>query len=202
MRLLLSGGGNPYQVKELDKLFAKTTNINNKILYVPIAIDTISYNDCYDWFKNTYSNYGIKNVDMITSLKNTKLDKYEAIFISGGNTFKLLKEIKESSFDTKLINYLNNGGFVYGGSAGAIIFGKTIKTAFHLDENTVGLTNFNGLNLLKGKDIWCHYEPKDNEIIKKYDNNLFILCEGAGLYIDNGKIESVGQKYLKKSGIV
>jgi len=129
-------------------------------------------------------------------MKVSGLQQYTAIFIGGGNTFKLLKEIKDSRFDEKLLEYLNHGGFVYGGSAGAIIFGKTIKSAEYADINNVGLTDLSGFNLIGGKDIFCHYSANDNEFIKNYDNDLYILYEESGLFVEHNKIKSVGKPYL------
>ena len=72
-----------------------------------------------EWFKKTYE-YCNFDIDMCTDLSKIKsLDEYTGVFIGGGNTFKLLKEIRESKFDILLEKYLKNGGFVYGGSAGA-----------------------------------------------------------------------------------
>jgi len=52
----------------------------------------------------------------------------ETIYIGGGNTFKLLKELKESGFDKELLKFIKEGKPVYGGSAGALILGKNILT--------------------------------------------------------------------------
>jgi len=49
------------------------------------------------------------------------LQKYDTVYIGGGDTFKLLKLIRESGFDEKLLRYYKSGGAIYGGSAGAII---------------------------------------------------------------------------------
>ena len=116
--------------------------------------------------------------------------------------FKLLKEIKESQFDRKLLEYLNHGGFVYGGSAGAIIFGKTIKSAEYADNNNVGLADLSGFNLVGGRDVFCHYSIKDNEFVTNYSNDLYILYEESGLYINNSKIESIGKPYLSKNDVI
>jgi len=47
---------------------------------------------------------------------------YSFLFIGGGNTFKLLYDLKSSGAFVNIQGYLNNGGVVFGGSAGAIIF--------------------------------------------------------------------------------
>jgi dipeptidase E len=132
------------------------------------------------------------------------LDQYTAIFIGGGNTFKLLKEIKDSKFDQKLQEYLNHGGLVYGSSAGAVIFGKSIKPCEYGeygDINHVGLTDLSGLNLAGGKDIFCHYTNGVNDIIKNYPIDSYILYDESGLLIEDHKIKAVGKPFLCKADI-
>ena len=131
-------------------------------------------------------------------MKNApNLENYKAVFIGGGNTFKLLKEIKESNFDCTLKEYFNNGGFVYGGSAGTIIFGKIIKTSSHADKNFVNLKDLNGLNLLNGYDVWCHYnEMKDKSEILKLDLQTIVLYEESGIIFDGNEFKTVGKERL------
>lgn len=200
MKLLLSGGGDPEQVVELDKFFADYVD-DGKVLYIPVAMDKIPYEDCFTWFKTTYAKYNIKDIEMCTDLNGCDLKKYKAVFIGGGNTFKLLKEIKDSSFDKKIIEYLENGGFVYGGSAGAIIFGLNIKPAIHADKNNVAMTDFTSLNLLKGKNVWCHYTYKDNDEIRLSKEDLYILYEESGIYFDGKNIIALGKPYLTLNDI-
>jgi len=203
MKLLLSGGGAPQNVVALDKLFVSMINMQETVLYIPVAWEnTPTYAGCFNWFKETYNSYGIMNLEMCVNLNHiTDLSRFTAIFIGGGNTFKLLKEIKESRFDKKLMDYLNGGGFVYGGSAGAIIFGNTIKSAEYADDNNVGLTDLSGFNLVGGRDVFCHYSIRDNEFITNYSNDLYILYEESGLYINSNKIESIGKPYLSKDDV-
>ena len=106
MKILLSGGGEPEQVKPLDDYFAKSMN-GGKVLYIPVAMYKVPYNECKEWFKKTYE-YCNFDMDMCTDLSKIKsLDEYTGVFIGGGNTFKLLKEIKESKFD-KVLNMCSN----------------------------------------------------------------------------------------------
>ena len=197
MRLLLSGGGNPEQVVDLDIFFSRSIDKNKPILYIPIAMDKIPYEDCENWFRSSYKKYGITNIDLCTDLKNCKdLNMYSAIFIGGGNTFKLLKEIRESSFNSKLIDYLNNEGFVYGGSAGAIIFGANINTAIHADKNNVNLKDLTGINILNNYNIWCHYDIKnDKEELSKIEGKTIVLYEESGVFFDGKNFNSIGKQY-------
>lgn len=199
MKLLLSGGGLSEQVKELDEFFANYVN-GGKILYIPVAMTNIPYEECLKWFKSVYEKYGITDIDMCIDLNNCKkLDEYAAVFIGGGNTFKLLKEIKETNFDKKIIEYLNCGGFVYGGSAGAIIFGESIDTACHADDNNVNLRDLSGLNLLRGYKVWCHYNDiDDNEELANINGKVIVLYEESGLLFDGIKFDTIGKTYFEK----
>jgi dipeptidase E len=202
MRLILSGGGNSEDVVPIDKLFKNQIDIKKTVLYIPVAMEPsmFTYDECFEWFRNTYNNYGITNIELCTDLYSAVLsNKYTAVFIGGGNTFKLLKEIKDSHFDSKLIEYLKRGGLLYGGSAGAIICGKTIKAALHLDKNNVGITNLDGLNLLNGADVYCHYSVEADDFIRNYNGNLFALYEESGLFIQNKVISSIGRVFKLKS---
>ena len=204
MRLLLSGGGNPEIVVPLDELFISQIDLTKRVLYIPVAMEphVFSYEECLQWFTKTYRAYGIEHIDMCTDLNEARdFNQYTAIFIGGGNTFKLLKEIKDSRFDKKLLQYLEADGLVYGGSAGAIIFGKSIKTAEYADENNVGLTDLSGLDLAGGKDIFCHYTPKDDAFIKGYPDDLYALYEASGLFIQDGKVVAIGKPYQNKADI-
>jgi len=205
MGLLLSGGGDPENVVPLDAFFVRRIDLRKPVLYIPVAMEphVFTYDECFAWFKETYNPYGVHAVELCTDLRPAMdLSEYAAVFIGGGNTFKLLKAMKESRFDEQLIAYCRGGGFIYGGSAGAIIFGAAILTGTaHGDRNTVGLTDLSGLNLAGGRDIWCHYSPADDELIRAYENDLYILYEESGLFIEGDKIESVGKMFLRKSEI-
>ena len=199
MRLLLSGGGGPECVVPLDECFASQIDLMETVLYIPIAMEphVFTYEECFGWFGRTYKPYGIVNFEMCTDLTSvTDLGRYTAVFIGGGNTFKLMKAMRESGFDRKLTDYIHQGGFVYGGSAGAIIFGKTIRTAEHCDPNRVGLTDSSGLDLLDGRDVWVHYDKKHNPLIAQYNNDLYILYEESGLFVRDGNAESIGRPFF------
>jgi len=200
MNLILSGGGKEDKTKIIDDLFKKSINKNKKILYLPQARNKEEYPNCLEWVKN---NIYHKNLIMFTNLENKTIQDLQeigAIFIGGGNTFKLMQELRASNFLKILKKFLKNNNLVYGGSAGAVIFGKTIKTAEkgHIrDKNLVKLKNFNGLNLIKGYSIVCHYIKEDeNEILNlnKDIKKIIALPEGSALYIKDKETKLIGLK--------
>lgn len=199
--LILSGGGEPEQVIPIDEFFASHIDKTKNVLYIPVAMEreVFTYEQCFNWFTDTYKLFGIQNIKMLTDLKNAEISAdAAAVFIGGGNTYKLMKELHDSGFDKKLLTYLDKGGTVYGGSAGAMIFGKTIETEIHTGSHDHGLTDLSGLDRLNGYDLWCHYTSKDDPLIAKYHHPLYILSEESGLIIQNGEITSIGAPYKKQ----
>ena len=98
--LILSGGTGKDKESKLNNLFLKKAK--GKILYIPMARETKEYESCLKWMTSHVS----KNITMITDLKEKiSLSKFKGIYIGGGNTFKLLKEIKEYKFDKKLLKF-------------------------------------------------------------------------------------------------
>lgn len=194
MKLLLAGGGDAEIVGHIDTFFVSQIDVSRPVLYVPVAAENTEYGACAAWFQSTYEKYGIKNIEVCTDLHKAEVSRgYSALFIGGGNTYKLLKEIRESGFDKKVMEFLNQGGLVYGGSAGSIIFGKDIKAAAFHDENTVGFGETAGLNLVQGFDIRCHYGADgDEKGISRNGKGTIALPEDCAVYVEDGSITFIG----------
>lgn len=204
MQLYLSGGGGPTQSFKLDQQFSNALSPPKKILYIPIAMDKIKhpYPECFEWLCKSLNPHGITQIEMWTEEELRKktepeLKNFSGVYIGGGNTYYLLQELKESGFSQKLHYFLKKNIPIYGGSAGAIIFGTNIITCG--DENAVQLKDLNGLDQVNGYAIFCHYDPKSKsdciQIMK--ENNLtkaIALPEGTGIIVNNSIITVVGDK--------
>lgn len=201
MRLLLSGGGG--NVPATDQFFASQIDLDKKVLYIPVAQDEseVSYAECLERFLCKYAQYGVTNIEMCTDLKRAAIgEEYTAIYIGGGNTFKLLKEIRESGFDAYIVDFLNRGGFVYGSSAGSIIFGRDILPTTYEDENDVGFHDSKGLNLVKGYDICCHYGDEEARQYKRnriqayaaQSQGTIALPDECAIFVEDDTISFIG----------
>lgn len=203
MKLFLCGGGSGKQVIDAYKEFEKCIDKNKPILYIPLAMDEEKYNSCYEWFSDEIKNFGGMKFDMVRNsleLSNKDFNKYAAIFIGGGNTFKLLKDLKEHSNWDKIINYLNNDGVIFAGSAGAIVFGKDINSALIDDGNDVNIFDLSGFNYLKDYSILCHLKEshfnKNEEYLKRYSKKFktIYMPEEDVILISNNEIKMIGNK--------
>lgn len=206
MRIFLCGGGSGNQVSSAYEKFSEIIDHTKPLLYIPIAMEIEQMEDCNKWIRKELKEYNITDIDMVKVFKELdekNLNDYCAVFIGGGNTYKLLFELKLTGFYNKLKDFINNGGIVFGGSAGAIVLGKDIKSCECDDENEVGLVNTQGLNVLPDFSFVCHYtnrEEEKNEYNKQYitklsnEMRIIALPEEDTMYISENGIEVFGGK--------
>lgn len=201
MGLLLSGGG---RTDDVTDFFIAKIDLEKTVLYIPVASEDMSYEDCLARFTEAYGPKGLGNVRMCVDPRSAVLDdRIGAVYIDGGNTFKLLKIIKETGFDEKIKAYLEQGGFVFGLSAGSIVFGNDILGTTYETENEVGLKDSRGLNLVKGFDICCHYGSGDEENTAYKRNRInarltqshgtIALPDGCAVFIEGNAISFLGE---------
>ncbi len=204
MKVILSGGGSGEQTTELDTLFASLLNKSKSLLYIPLAIDDIKhpYPDCLKWLKSTFDNLGVTKYEVwaeqdLYKSKEISPEKFSGIYIGGGNTFYLMHQLKKSGFWNFLIKAIEKDIPIYGGSAGAKILSKSLRTAKYYDKNWNQLKNLNGANLCKGYDIICHYKEegreKVNRILSLEKLKLVLLTERSGLYNNGEKVVLIGK---------
>ncbi|MBR6649853.1 MAG: Type 1 glutamine amidotransferase-like domain-containing protein [Clostridia bacterium] len=111
----------------------------------------------------------------------------DVVYISGGNTFKTMKRIKDCGFDKEIIKYVKNGAVYIGGSAGAHIASKSIEHVAAFDSVPDGMTDFGGLGLFDGIFI-CHYTDDRKAIYDELKSqgkyNVIALRNDESVLID------------------
>lgn len=204
MNVFLNGGGADIQAKDAYKKLNEIIDRSKPCLYIPLAMKQEKYDGCYEWIISELKSIEIPNIDMVRSaeeLLTKKLNDYSFLFIGGGNTFKLLHDLKTSGSFEKILEYINNDGIVFGGSAGAIIFGKDLEACRLADSNDVNLKDVNGFDVLNGISILCHYTngtPQKDEESKQYLLELsqhrksVALPEEVTLFINDNCVEVIG----------
>lgn len=205
MKLFLyGGGGGRADSIELDKKFVAHLDLLKPLLYIPIAIEIEKhpYSACHAWIRNLLTPLGVSDIVMwteqdLTHKKPDDFTQFCGIYIGGGNTFKLLNDLRRFEVVDILKDLAHKDIPIAGGSAGAIILGRTIMPALCGDENLIGLTDLTGLNLISGVDIWCHYDPAQDAVIARFtqEHNLKkLICipENAGLYVTDASMQPVG----------
>lgn len=90
------------------------------------------------------------------------------LVISGGNTFKLLDNLRKSGLDKAIKEFTKKDEFVLSGfSAGALVLTPTIEVCNlpNYDENIVGIRDLTGLNVVNF-EVFPHYdESKQRQLL-------------------------------------
>lgn len=156
MKLLLTSNGitNSSIASSLDKLLIKPKE-EIKIGLIPTAANVEEGNK--DWFLEQFTdlhNFGFTNIDIVDISAadvqwKERLEKVDIIYVSGGNTFHLLNQVRRTGFDTWLKENLDNKVYV-GTSAGSIIITPTIAIAGVEpgDINLPHITDLTGLGVV------------------------------------------------------
>ena len=133
----------------------------------------------------------------------------DLIYISGGNTFDLLQNIKNNELEEDLYNYAKAGGCLAEHGAGAIVLTPNINTAAFppedCDENDAGLEEFDSVSLV-AFEIFPHYENISfyKKALTSYTrllkSPLYAIEDGSDhFHIDNNGITFFGNitSYIK-----
>jgi dipeptidase E len=200
MKVALAGGGGADDSRLLDEVFAAWIGLQGKLLYWPIALRGIRpFPSCLEWLTTTFAPLQVTHITMWTDLSDhqaSELEEFDAVYIGGGNTFALLAQLQKSGLERYLRAHVQRGKPVYGGSAGAVVLGRDIRTVTHLDRNDVGLTETKGLDLADGHAIWVHYQPQDDDPIRayvqQYQQPVLAIPERSGIVINKEGLNTVG----------
>ncbi|MBU3091823.1 peptidase E [Clostridium sp. CM028] len=166
---------------------------------------------CFEKTKNKLSEYGnfefnYFDIDYFCNIeKIDKIFKSEVIYLSSGNTYYFLNSLKKRYFITRLRRYVENGGYVIGLSAGAIMMAKDISAAQFGDEDIVGLSDLSSLDLVDF-DFMPHWNHHSHylEDLKEYSNNtgntVYTCNDGDGIIVIDNKLHFYGDIKMIKEG--
>ncbi len=192
-RLLLASSGLEYI-----KTFVGKDPKSVKLLFIPTAGNLDDEVWWIDKDRDVLARMGfhITELDIEHSSKTEmqkSLSDTDIVYVAGGNTFFLLKQLRETGFDAMLTEYVNSGGLYAGASAGALIAGADIGAISSLDEpeKVQGLKSTEGLGWVNVIPI-PHYDMKARtqpivEIKTKYDkdNEMVLLTDDQALLVED-----------------
>jgi len=171
----------PHMVKVTKQLFPQ--EMKNKILaYMPTNGHLTNPEYTKYWQELAEKNHTkfifIDNMLLEDSNEKAKIEQANILLITGGNTFELLHNLRQSKLDQAVIEFSKRNDCILAGfSAGAIVLSPTILAASQptgddpsdlVDENLVGITDLTGLKIIDF-EVFPHYNPqKDKETLTKY----------------------------------
>lgn len=198
MKLLLTSAG--FLNKEVSDTFLKlcdkpTGQIH--IIFVPTASRTEEELAYVEKSRQELVRLGVNNITTLNldrKVTNDDLKNVDAIYVCGGNTFYLLKKIRESGLDQLLPSF---GGLYVGVSAGSIVPGPSIEVANlpPADENDVNLSDLTGMSLVDFAVV-PHFSRKDQTLIDnlktRTDYDIIEITDNQAVLVENGKREIIG----------
>ena len=193
MKIILSSKvfGNAIATNKLKENVELNSN-TSKVLFIPTALGDEF--PCDKYFYELLS-FGFKKENIII-FNEKEAEKYinlniNVIYISGGNTFTLVKLIKECGFDKEIRKYIELGVPCICRSAGTHLMTKNITHVLNFDENKIGLTDFEAMGIFDGI-IFCHYDKNREKFYKKSLNdnqyNVYKITDEEIIIIDDNGI--------------
>lgn len=185
-------------------------SLKPKIAYIPSQSDFERkyFNEKVKWYKQ----YGINDLvyfDIDKEYDTGKKDELfacDGIFLSGGNTYYFLSNLKKRNFLPFLRDYVEKGGVLIGVSAGSIIMSKTIDITTLHDENTTGLRDYFSLGLVNF-DFFPHLNWNKEKYLKdlveysKTSKSAIYACnDGDGIIVDDDNMQFFGEVLKIQNG--
>ena len=207
MKAVFYGGG--YYSDNLDlhrEVFRLADVKKPRITYIPSSSDygLIDFADFVKSFKrvgNPSFVYLPIDIENSPRLQSEAL-KSEVIYLSGGNTFAFLRDLRRKKLVSALRDRATRGTVMAGLSAGGILLSPNIRTAsfptWDCDENYVNLRRLEALSLSKF-EFFPHYTNSVRyraELVahsRATKNPLIAAADGAGLVLSGEKLSMIGK---------
>ena len=170
-------------VANVFKDFAREDVTGKTVTFIPTASITEKVNFYVGSAKKAFAKMGVI-VDVLEITKSTtdeiadKLNRNDYIYVSGGNTFFLLQELRRTGADELIIAQIESGKLYIGESAGSMIVSPNIEYVKDMDNCKVApeLDTFSALNVIDFYPL-PHYTnfpfaKAAEKIIAKYESEL------------------------------
>ena len=164
------------------------------------------YPSCLEWVKTVFSPEDGFELDLLDedNLNWINYNSYDALYIGGWNTYRLLKLIRETWLD-QIIKSFAEEKVVYGGSAGALILSKTIDSCADLNLYWRSWEQLNWLDLIGWNGVICHYKKSKSvaeclEFSRYHNGRYFALPEEGWIRYEQGSLKPYGEIELLENG--
>src|SRR6185295_2744827 len=170
-----------------------------RVLFVPFALHDREAYATQARKRFEAMGYALDSVHEATDAKaaNDMVDHAEAIFIGGGNTFRLLRSLYQLELLAPIRRRVAEGMLYIGSSAGSVVAAPTIKTTN--DMPIVEPASFNSLGLISFQ-INAHYLDPDpnsthmgetrevrlNQFLEDNETPVVGLREGCMIRVEQG----------------
>ena len=180
-----------YESIELVKKFLDKNTESKKILFIPTATNVDEYKKYIHLTQKAFEDFGyeVENFDISIfseEIAKEKLSQAKIVFISGGNTFYLLQELKRKNLIPYLKERIENGLLYIGESACSVIAAPDIEYASIVDDKTLAteLNDYTGLNLV---DFYIVPHFEEEPFVESSRNTVELYKDKLDLKLINNK---------------
>lgn len=198
-QIVLGGGGSAEKEARVLAHLSSLVPSGGRVLNLPWAQPDPAHPGLHDWIQSALGPFGMTNVVSVQTVDEQVcryVDSFDAVFMGGGNTYRLLHRLRETGLGAVLVRLNESGLPIYGGSAGAIVLGADIGTCAHLDRNESGVSDLQGLDRCGGAAVWCHYVESDDarigDFVREVGVDVLCLPENAGVCVDSAGVGALG----------
>ena len=164
---------------------------SKKILFIPTATNVDEYKQYIHLTQKSFEDFGyeVENFDVSVfseEIAKEKLSEAKIVFISGGNTFYLLQELKKKNLISYLREKIENGLLYIGESAGSVITAPNIGYADIVDDKALAteLNDYTGLNLV---DFYVVPHFEEEPFVEGSRNTVELYKDKLDLKLINNK---------------
>lgn len=174
------------EVQPLFETFAEQDELEKKVLFIPTAGNVEEYRDYIDEGRDILADlqFEVDLLDIATAAEavvREKISQTPCLYISGGNTFYLLQELKRKNLLPLIYERINQGMVYVGESAGAIIASNDISYSQIMDDKSLAsdLTDYTALGLVDFSVLphWGEYpfEEATKQTADIYDQKINLI---------------------------
>lgn len=127
--------------------------------------------------KEEFTKNGINSKIIDLDKQDLNIEKYDALYLSGGEPKNLMDSIIKSNNYEVIKKFIDNDGVIIGQSAGAMIFNKN-----YLDTTTGELLVMNNGFDYYDKIIVPHYDNLPDELLDKIPRDILKIKDNDSLY--------------------
>lgn len=199
--IILTSSGGFITSNNIDNFLPKKI-VDSKIAYIITASKKVPRIDYIHRHKKRMDELGFSYTEIDIDGKNAEelkreLTGYDVVIVEGGNTFYLLKAIRESGFENVIKNLIAQGVVYIGSSAGSYVACPSIIMATFSDRgyDRCDLTDYTAMNLVPFLMI-AHYTEDQLELLKEKRKGLqyplHILNDDQALLVKDGEVQLLG----------
>lgn len=194
-------------VADLFVEFAEEKCAGKTVTFIPTASLVEDVTFYVDAGKKALEERGliVDELEISTATKekiDSTLKKNDYIYVTGGNTFFLLQELKRTGADTVISEQVNSGKMYIGESAGSIVLSRNIEYVKEMDDFTAApnIGTFSSLGMIDFYPVPHHtnfpFKESVEKIISSYKDEIDLcpISNTQAIVIHDNKFEVWGEK--------